>query len=445
MLRRLVYPSRPVADANFGKEIAYTAKGKPFRLLLLGGELGALSQARAYHCRYRVRASVLAADEQSELAAASMYQIRFEPNLGQDDGLVDAVNRFAALDPSPVLVSTSFDKYVLSLVNNRDRLASNVVVPYGPAQTLNLVTDKVAFARLAQEVGMTHPRTVILDFDGKRPPSLPSAQEIAKLGLPMIGKPAESLRLNFLEMEGFEKVFVISTREQLAQIVERLQVAGFVGSFLLQQRVPGDDAQMRILTCYVNRDHEMLAASLGHTVIEEHHPSLRGNPAVILTGLEPGESAKQAGRLLKELSWVGYANFDIKVDPRTGKGHFFELNPRLGRSNFYVTLSGLNPIELLAEDWIGGDTSSVKLRTGTKGMYLIVPAVLALAYGHGLRLQMLRALLACRAANPLIALRPNAADLKRGYYMWVQSLNELRRFHRYYPLNRQRAEREDAL
>src|SRR5665811_818632 len=64
------------------------------------------------------------------------------------------------------------------------------------------------------------------------------------------------------------------------------------------------------------------------------------------------DSVDQARRLLEHIGWTGFANFDLKYDPRDGRTVFFELNPRLGRSNFYVTAAGRNTVELYVREYV---------------------------------------------------------------------------------------------
>ena len=55
--------------------------------------------------------------------------------------------------------------------------------------------------------------------------------------------------------------------------------------------------------------------------------------------------------MLDALGVRGFTNFDLKAD-EDGTLRAFEINLRQGRSNHYLTASGINPASLVAEDYV---------------------------------------------------------------------------------------------
>ena len=98
-----------------------------------------------------------------------------------------------------------------------------------------------------------------------------------------------------------------------------------------------------------DRNGKVRMMCLGHVLLEEHQPHGVGNHACIIT--EPNDELMGGVRkLLEDLHFVGYSNFDVKYDERDGSFKFFDFNTRQGRSNYYVTGAGHNIAKLVVED-----------------------------------------------------------------------------------------------
>ena len=153
--------------------------------------------------------------------------------------------------------------------------------------------------------------------------------------------------------EGNEKVFTCPDRKNLEEVLDKVYAAGYPDTMIIQDFVPGDDSNMRVLTCYSDRNAQVKLMCLGHVLLEEHTPHGIGNHAVILTEVNE-EICQKVKAFLEEMNYVGFSNFDIKYDTRDGKYKFFEINCRQGRSNYYVTGAGYNIAKLLVEDRVEG-------------------------------------------------------------------------------------------
>src|SRR5690606_10640648 len=135
---------------------------------------------------------------------------------------------------------------------------------------------------------------------------------------------------------------------------------------------------------------------------------------------------------LEHTGYVGFANFDVKVDPRDGSARFFEVNPRIGRNNYYVTAAGANPMRFLIEDVLEGREVEPVV-VDEQILYSILPHRLLLKYvlDPGLRAQVVGLIRAGRDVHPL----RNPADRtwRREMYIRTAMVNQIRKFRRFYP------------
>ena len=155
-------------------------------------------------------------------------------------------------------------------------------------------------------------------------------QAMATLTFPVIAKPSNAEAYAAVTFPGKKKVHSAADAAELERLIGALHDAGYRDKFILQDVIPGDDQGMRLLTCYVDKQGSVKFAAYGRVLLVEHSPETLGIPAAILTGTDH-EAAAHATRLLEHVGWRGYANFDMKYDPRTGRTVFFELQPAARR------------------------------------------------------------------------------------------------------------------
>lgn len=424
-------------DCQWAGQMAQSPAGKDFRVLILGGDIGGVSLARSTWLAYRARPLLIAKGPSPFAAHLHKAEVKYVADLEDPAHLRQVIGRVAGAQNTPLLVLTAFEYFAQTLAQIAGDLPENAILPFVGRELMEEVSDKANFARYCQRLEIGHPQTIVHRISGEA--DLP---DVSSLGWPVIGKAARSAEHHVLDFAGKEKVYELAGPAELAELIGRLSRAGFRGEFVFQRRVGGDDAQMRILTCYVDKQGQVKQAGFGQVIVEEHTKELLGNPAGILTYPQP-EVTAQASRLLESVGWRGWANFDIKADPADGTARFFELNPRLGRSNFYLNVAGINPVETIVTDLIDGQ--EVKENWGTqRGLYTVVPLGLLLAYalGWGERRAIVTAVRRGKAVNPLWS--RYELDPRRWLVQIIQGLKQIKRFHHYYPLRTVRALRAAA-
>jgi D-aspartate ligase len=288
------------------------------------------------------------------------------------------------------------------------------------------VSSKEAFQEDCEALGIPVPRTVPVRFASG---GAVADGDLGALAYPVIGKPSSSAEHHYVSYPGKLKVAHLDNREQVDDLLERLAGSGFRGTYLLQEFIPGDETQMRSLTAYRDARGVVTMLCTGRVLLEEHTPGTLGVPAAILT--EPYADAMDAmTNYLDRVDYRGFANADYKWDDRTGRHVFFEVNPRIGRNNYYATAAGVNPARFVIADCAGESPSPE--RATAEVLYSVVPLGLLQRYllEPGLRSRVMAA--ARRGiARPLH--NPADGSLKRRLIIAAFTWNFRRKYRQYYP------------
>ena len=342
-----------------------------FQPLLFGGDINVYSVARAFHEAYGVRSIAYGKYPSFPCHGSAILDYRVCP----DNESADAFRRNAKAvaeefpDKTMLLLGCG-DSYVQLAAHCKDQLPANVIAPYIDGALLDTLINKEKFYQLCDRYGVDHPATFIYDKSMGHDFSLP-------FGPPYIAKPADSVAYWEHEFEGVKKVFICQTWEELLHALDLVYASGYPDHMVIQEFIPGDDTYMRVMTNYSDRSGQVKLMCLGHVLLEEHSPHGIGNHAVIITEYDEALSLK-IKQLLEELHYTGFSNFDIKYSGIPGDYRVFEINLRQGRSNYYVTATGMNIARLVVEKWNDGGTDCVLNKNEV--FWHHVPAQVAFTY-----------------------------------------------------------------
>ena len=318
-----------------------------FQPLLFGGDINVYSVARAFHEAYGVKSVCFGKFASGPAYGSDIIDYRVcakneDPETFRQN-VADVAAEFA---DKTVLVMGCGDSYVKLAAENKEFFPANCIAPYIAGDTIGKLNNKEYFYELCDQFGIDHPGTFVYRKEMGHDFELP-------FQAPYICKPSNGVAYWEHPFEGNEKVFTCPDRKNLEEVLDKVYAAGYPDTMIIQDFVPGDDSNMRVLTCYSDRNAQVKLMCLGHVLLEEHTPHGIGNHAVILTEVNE-EICQKVKAFLEEMHYVGFSNFDIKYDTRDGKYKFFEINCRQGRSNYYVTGAGYNIAKLLVEDRVEG-------------------------------------------------------------------------------------------
>ena len=401
-----------------------------FDVVVLGAGLNSLNLTIAFHQQYGMRCTTVVRIPVAMNERTVTSDLLVLGADASDEDLRDALLDLASQRPAgrPALLLTNADSLVEVIDRFRQDLEQHYLLAQVDAQLLSRLADKAEFAEICEELGIGTVPTVIVDFSRTTEPDWNGGEELP-WSYPVVGKAANTAEYHHVQFPGKKKVFFLETAAEQQDLVRRLRESGFTGRFLFQELIEGDDTAQRSITAYRSSRGEVTLLCAAQVLLGEHTPEALGRPAAMITGDFPTLTAA-AERFLDAVDYVGFANFDVKIDPRTGRECFFEINPRIGRNNYYVTAAGESVARHVVEDRVHGrDLEQVVVTAPV--LYTILPLRLVLRYVRDPALaERVRRVARTRLRNPF---RYGPEGLWMRAYSVVSGLNFVRKYRAVYP------------
>lgn len=409
------------------------AAAPAFDLVLVGSGLGVYAFARAFHEQYGTVATVVTKVGLEPMRRSVACELIELGSGASDEDMTAALEELARSrgGERPQLLLCNADSVVQLLSDHRDRLDGLYEIPILDAATLDRVSDKAEFAHLCEEQGVSAPHTEIVDMRHLGDAEEAAAWEPPRTGIdfPLVMKAAKTADMASVRFPEKKKVWFLDSAEELDALLRTIARAGYRGRLVVQELIPGDDTAMCSITAYVDQQGRVTLLTSARVLLEEHTPDALGRPAAMITTPLP-TALEQARRLLEASDWRGFANFDVKEDPRDGVLKFFEVNPRIGRNLHYNTAAGVNVSRAVVADRV--ERREIEpLVEYDEVLYSLVPLPLLLRYvTDRAQRRWVRAVARRGTANPWAY--PAEGRWARRYARMV-ALNHVRKFLRYYP------------
>ena len=316
---------------------------KKIQPILCGGDLNCYSVARAYHEAYCVTSIAFGRYYLGATNHSKFIDFRETPEITDPTKFVQILLAEADKhdDDEVLILHGCTDEYAELIIDYKEQLQEKYIVPYIDSELKNKLVEKESFYQICEEYQLDYPKTYIFN----------KGDENREFGFsyPMIVKASDSISFFQNDFEGMKKAYVVQDENEFNQIMTDIYANGYEKSMIVQDMIPGEDDHMHVLTCYSDENGKVKMMCLGHVLLEEHTPKGIGNHAAIITEYNEPLLAKYK-EFLEKIGFVGFANFDIKYDDRDNTYKVFEINLRQGRSNNYITSSGINIAECVVND-----------------------------------------------------------------------------------------------
>ncbi len=337
-----------------------------FLPVLLGSDANVYGMARSFYLEYKITSAMVC---KARLVATRntrfISEVVVEPRLEEDEVFVSTLVNFAAAHPGKTLVLQSCsDGYTILLARNRAALEPYFAFACPTEENVMNLDMKEFFYKACEKHGLSYPKTSSCTAQNYREVTLP-------FEFPCIIKPSNSMAYWNCHFPHKKKVFVAYNQQEFNDITAAIYDSSYQDPLILQEYIPGDDNCMRVLNCYSGRDHKVHLMALGRPLLEEQTPEGIGNYAAILSIKDEALMQKMKA-FLEDVGWEGFSNFDMKFDTRTNEYKLFEMNPRQGRSSFFVTASGYNLAKWLVEDVVEYKQQGLTI-ADTESLWMIAP------------------------------------------------------------------------
>ncbi|WP_165171240.1 ATP-grasp domain-containing protein [Adlercreutzia sp. ZJ242] len=325
--------------------------------VLLGGDANAYGMARSFYEEYGTKSHVVCKGafhicQNSKLLSIDVV----EPNLEDDEVFTRTLLDFALrFEGRTLVLAPCGDNYTKMLVRNQDALRDAYRFSIMTPDQFDLLSTKERFYGTCERYGLEFPKTCEVTKDaakGFKPP----------FDYPVVVKPSNSVMYWNCSYPGKKKVFVVRDQAEMDAILAGVYSSSYDDAMIVQDFVPGDDSRMRVMNCYSDRNGRVTMMALGDVLLEEHTPEGIGSYGAIMTGYDPAVNERIKG-FLEEIGYIGFSNFDLKLDERDGSYKLFEINPRQGRSSYFTTASGKNLARYLVRDVVEGRDDACEVAT----------------------------------------------------------------------------------
>ena len=328
-------------------------------VLILGTDMNAYYMARCYHELYNKKADMIGKQKMSFTSLSNIINLKIVEGLSDNEVFLRTLEEYALnhRDQKNILIASN-DGYVRMIVENKDILEKSFLFNYPTLEIMDKLLVKDKFYEAFKDSGLDLPVTFVYSCKDKN-------KITEKFMYPIVLKPGNGVEYYKHHFDGMSKVYKIKSEEELMEVIKKIEDSGYEDNLIIQEFIPGDDSALFDSIFYCSKDKEVQLITFAQIGLQERTPTGVGNCTVLVNGFnEYGfnqEIIDKLKRIMEEIGYQGFAEFDLKYDSRDGKYKVFEINPRQARSSYYLTACGHNLIKYLIDDLVNNEKKETVL------------------------------------------------------------------------------------
>ncbi|MCF6515173.1 carboxylate--amine ligase [Lactobacillus sp. S2-2] len=326
-----------------------TNNSSDFTPILLGSDFNVYGMARSFYDLYGKKVKAYSEIQLAPTRYTKIVDLETISGFSEDPKWIEEMMKLKkeySNHDEPVILIGCGDGYAELISKHKKELEDVFVCPYVDYDLIKNLNSKEKFYELCDRYNLPYPGTKIISKDNFENNDIEQP-----FAYPIALKPTNSVEWLDIHFEGRKKAFTIQNEDEYKDIVRKVYQNGYKSDLIIQDFIPGDDSNMRVLNAYVDKNHKVKMMCLGHPLLEDPAPSAIGNYVAILPDYDE-HTYKQIKDFLESINFTGYANFDMKYDSRDQTYKLFEINLRQGRSSFFVTLNGYNLADWVVKDYV---------------------------------------------------------------------------------------------
>ncbi len=324
-----------------------------FLPIVLGSDENAYGTSRLFYEAFGIKPLLLCTRQLIPTTNSKLFDLVPIKDFDKDD--VFPVELLSVLKEKSkqykkIIVVPCSDYYSALVSRHYDKFEGLIANKFITPELLDTLDTKDKFYALCEKHGMDYPKTYVALPDDRI-----TAIDKLPFDFPIVVKPENSNAYEYLHcsFEGKKKVFFFNNKDDYLTVIKSMNTSDYNGKLIIQEFIEGSDSAMRVMNSYSDTNRKVRAMCLGQPVLEEYHPKTLGNYAGIVSRYDKDLYAKLK-KFLEDIGYVGFSNIDMKYDAKRNKYYLMEINPRLGRSSFFVRAAGLNMMQFLVDDTVYG-------------------------------------------------------------------------------------------